>query len=117
MSAAGANNTKANSNKIIFTIKETKLYIPVVTLSANDNQKLSNFLSKRFSRSVYWNEYKTKCNKLQMNHNMANEYRYFHKPNFVGVNVLFAFVYSDQDDNSKRFNIQRHYSPKAIIKI
>ena len=48
---------------------------------------------------------------------MANEYRYFPKPNFVGFNVLFAFVYSNQDDNSKRFNIQRNYSPKAIIKI
>ena len=52
-----------------------------------------------------------------MNHNMVNECRYFPKPNFVGLNVLFAFVYSNQDDNSKRFNIQRHYSPKAIIKI
>ena len=29
-----------NSNKI-FTVKDTKLYVPVVTLSTKDNQKLS----------------------------------------------------------------------------
>ena len=28
------------------TIKDTKLYFPVVTLSTRDNQKLSNFLAK-----------------------------------------------------------------------
>ena len=44
LSAAGADND--NSNNIIFTIKDTKLYVPVVTLSATDNQKLSNFLAK-----------------------------------------------------------------------
>ena len=59
MSAAGADNTKANPNNIIFTIKKTKLYVPVATLSATEYQKLSKLLSKGFERSVYWNEYKT----------------------------------------------------------
>ena len=45
---------------IIFTIKDTKLYVPVVTLSAKDNQNLSKLLSKRSERSVSWNEYKRK---------------------------------------------------------
>ena len=35
--AAGGNNTVANPGNIIFKIKDTKLYIPVVTLSAKDN--------------------------------------------------------------------------------
>ena len=34
------------SNNIIFTIKDTKSYAPVVTLSAKDNQKLLQFLNK-----------------------------------------------------------------------
>ena len=58
LSAAGADND-ANSN-IIYTIKETKLYVRVVALSAKDNQKLSKLLSKLSERSVYWTEYKTK---------------------------------------------------------
>ena len=45
---------------LLFTVKDTKLNIPVVTLSARDNQKLSKHFSKEFERSVYWNEYKTK---------------------------------------------------------
>ena len=60
MSAAGGNNADANSNNIIFTIEDTKLYVPVVTLSAKDNQKLSKCFSKGFERSIYWNESKTK---------------------------------------------------------
>ena len=53
LSAAGAVNDDDKSNNIIFTIKDTKLYIPVVTLSARDKQKLSKLLSKGFERSVY----------------------------------------------------------------
>ena len=49
-----------NANSIIFTIKDTNLYVPVVTLNVKDNQKLSKLLSKRFERSVYQIEYKTK---------------------------------------------------------
>ena len=45
---------------ILFTIKNTKAYFPVVTLSARDNQKLSKLFSKGFERSVYWNEYNKK---------------------------------------------------------
>ena len=54
------NDNDNDDNNIIFTIKNTKLYVPVVTLSARDNQKLSKILSKRFEKSVYWNEDKTK---------------------------------------------------------
>ena len=59
MSAAGADNLNDNNNanNIIFTIKDTKLYVPIVTLSARNNQKLSKLLSKGFERSVYWNEH------------------------------------------------------------
>ena len=38
---------------IIFFIKDRKLYVPGVTLSAKDNQKLSKLLSKGFERSMY----------------------------------------------------------------
>ena len=66
LSVVGADNTDANPNNIIFTNKDTKLYVPLVTLSAKDNQKLSEFFSKGFERSVCWNEYKaTRENKIQ----------------------------------------------------
>ena len=45
---------------LVFTIKETKLHISVVTLSAKDNQELSKPPKKGSERSVFWNEYETK---------------------------------------------------------
>ena len=51
--AGGIENDGADSNKIIFTMKDTKFYVPSVTLSAKDNQKLSKLFSKRFGRSIY----------------------------------------------------------------
>ena len=53
--AAGADNANDRDDNIIFTIKDTKLYVLVVILLARDNQKLSQLLSKGFERSVYWN--------------------------------------------------------------
>ena len=53
LSAAGNDNANGNDDNIIFTIKDTKLYVPVVTLSARDNKKLTKLLSKRFERWVY----------------------------------------------------------------
>ena len=91
LSASGNKNNineDANVNNIIFTIKDTKIYVPVVTLSARDNQKLSKRLSKGFEGSVFWNEYKMKSD----NKNTANELINFLESNFVGVNRLFEFI-------------------------
>ena len=60
LSVVANDNDGVNLDNIIFAIKDTNLYVPVITLSANDNQKLSKILSKGFEISVYWNEYKTK---------------------------------------------------------
>ena len=51
--APGGDNTNDNPDNNIFTIKDTKLYVPVVTLSAKNTQKISKFFSKGFKRSVY----------------------------------------------------------------
>ena len=47
----------------LFTITDTKLYVPVVTLKTEDNTKLSKLLSQGFKRPIYWNEYKVIPNK------------------------------------------------------
>ena len=68
-------------------------------------------LSKGFERSVYWNKYKTKSD----NDSDTNEFRYFLKSNFVGVNRLFILVFSNEDAASKEFKAERYYLPKGII--
>ena len=42
--AAGVGNTTADLYNVNFTIKSTELYVPLVTLLAKDNKKLSTFL-------------------------------------------------------------------------
>ena len=46
LAAAANDNTNDNPNNIIFPIKDIKLYVPVVTLSADANQNLSKLLVK-----------------------------------------------------------------------
>ena len=111
LSAVDEGNANNRDDHIIFTIKATKLYVSVVTFSARDNQKLSKLHSKKFKRSVYWNEYETKSE----NKNTTNEYRYFPKWNFVGVNRLFVYVYLNRSNDVKQFKSRRYYLPKGII--
>ena len=89
MSTNGNNsdNDNANADNIILTTTDTKLYVPVVLLSARDKQ-LSKLLSKGFKRSVYWNEYKRKSEIK----NTTAEYGYFLESNFVRVNRLSDLI-------------------------
>ena len=107
------NINNINSDNIIFTIKDTKWYVPVVTLSARENQKLSRLLSKGFERSVYWNKYKAKSE----NKNTTNQLRYYHESNFVGVNRLFVLVYTNEGDNAKRLNAIEFKTYDVIINV
>ena len=68
----------------VFIINDTKLYVPVVTLSNKDFIEQQN---KGFQRSIYWNECKTK----EINENAdANVFKYINlDPSFQGVNRLF----------------------------
>ena len=47
-----------------FTRTDAKLYVPIVTLSIEDNSKLTKLLNEGFKRPIYWNEYKVTPNKV-----------------------------------------------------
>ena len=47
-----------------FRITDVKLYVPIVTLSIEDNSKLTKLLNEGFKRPIYWNEYKVTPNKV-----------------------------------------------------
>ena len=50
----------STTDEAAFKITNTKLYVPIVTLSSKDNVKLVQLLEERFNRPVYWNEYQKK---------------------------------------------------------
>ena len=52
------------ANNATFKITDAKLYVPIVTLSSEDNVKFSKLLSEGFKRPIYWNKYKLIPNKI-----------------------------------------------------
>ena len=58
-----------------FTITDAKLYVPAVTLSIEDNAKLTKLLSEEFKRLVYWNKYKVIPNKIYNQNNYIREFK------------------------------------------
>ena len=59
----------ANQNAT-FSITDTKLYVPVVTLSQQDNAKLLEQLQSGFKRVINWNKYLPKPELLAQNPNL-----------------------------------------------
>ena len=49
-----ANNANQDTR---FSITDTKFYVPVVTLSIEDNTKLLEQIKSGFKRKINWNEY------------------------------------------------------------
>ena len=81
-----------------FTITDAKLYVMIVTLSIEDNAKLSKLLSEGFKRSVYWKKYQITPNKTY------NENQYIRElldANYQGVKRLFVLTYSDSVGNNR----------------
>ena len=53
-----------------FEITDTKLYVPVVTLSTQENTKLLQQLKSSFKRVINWNKYLTKPESFRRNANL-----------------------------------------------
>ena len=76
-----------------FTITETNLYVPVVTLSTQDNAKLLPQLKSGFKRTISWNKYLSKPELLAQNPNL----NHLDEPSFQGVNRLFVLAFEDDE--------------------
>ena len=84
-----ASTNVANQNAT-FEISDTKLYVPVVTLSTQDNSKLLQQLKSGFKRVINWNKYISKPELLR-NPN-AN---HLFEPSFQEVNRLFVLAFEN----------------------
>ena len=68
-----------------FLITDTKLHIPVVTLSTQDNAKIIERLKSGFKRTINWNKCQTKISTEKQNQYLD----FLIDPSFQGVNRLF----------------------------
>ena len=109
-----------NQNKnSIFQITKGELYILNVTLNTENNNKLSELLSKGFERTVVWNEYKSKMETVNVAANDNNFKRTTLDVTFQGVSKLFAAAYEINDirrNANTEESIRRYYLPRAEIK-
>ena len=78
-----------------FAITETKLYVPVVTLSTQDNAKLLQQLKSGFKRTTNWNKYESSINIFAQNRYL----NYLINPSFQGVNRLFVLSFEKIREN------------------
>ena len=89
-----------------FKITNTKLYVPIVTLSTKDNEKLAKQLNVGFKRSVCWNEYKTKIESKNLNN--ENLTRFPLDASFQGVKRLFVLAFHNTNNDDKQVENDSH---------
>ena len=105
-----------NGGDVSFKITETKLYVPIVTLTTKDNVHLTKQLNEGFKRSVYWNKYVSKIETKAADNN--NVTRFLLDASFQGVNRLFVLAFNniDNDVNEvKRNSYKKNFLPRVDI--
>ena len=88
-----------------FKTTNTKLYVPIVTLSSKDNAKLVKLLEGGFNRPVYWDEYHTKIETWNLGNSLT---RFPVDAFFQGVWRLFVLVFDNTEGDAKKVERNRH---------
>ena len=92
-----------------FKITDTKLYVPVATFSAENDNKLLDQLKTGFQRKIKWNKYRSEMSNQTINNNL----NYLIDLTFTNVNRLF--VSSFENEETRSF-FPTYYVPKIEIK-
>ena len=85
-------NAAANQ-ETSFAITDTKLYVPVLTLSTQDNVKLLHQLKSGFKRTISWNKYQSKPTAQAPNQYL----NYLIGPSFF--HLIIMRIKKDKQDN------------------
>ena len=91
--AAGNNNDPpaiVAPTELEFQITDTKLHVPVVTLSKENDKKLLEQLKSGFKRTVKWNKYRSQMTAQPQKNNL----NYLNDPTFTSVNRLFVLSFA-----------------------
>ena len=80
----------------IFKITETKLYVPVATLSTKDDNNFLEQLKSGFKRTIKWNKYRSEMT----NQTKTNHLNHLIDPTFIKVNRLFVLSFKNEEDRT-----------------
>ena len=92
-----------------FAITKTKLYLPVVTLSTQDNAKLLQQSKSDFNRTINWSKYQSSIKTYAQNRYL----NHLVDPSFQGVNKLFVLSFENENDRASH---SPYYPSKVEIK-
>ena len=92
-----------------FKITDTQLYVPVVTLTTQDNVKLLQQLKSGFKRTITWKKYQPKVSPEALNLYLD----FLIDPSIQGVNRLFVLSFEDKEDRTVQ---TKYYLPTVEIK-
>ena len=100
-----------------FKITDAKLYVPVVTLSKENDTKLLEQLKLGFKRTIKWNKYRSQMTIQPQNNNL----NYLIDPTFTNVNRLFVLSFqriAGENNTTKDYkdSFSHYYVQNAIIK-
>ena len=70
---------------------DTKLYVPVVTLSTEDENNFLKQLKSGFKRTIKWNKYRSEM----ANQTKTNNLNYLIDPTFNKTNILFVLPFKN----------------------
>ena len=79
-----------------FKIADTKLCVPVVTLSIENDKKLLEQLKPGFKRISKWNKYRSEMTNQTINNNL----NYLIDPKFTKLNRLFVLSFENKNDRT-----------------
>ena len=102
-------STGVQNQNATFSITDTKLYVPVVTLPTQENTKFLQQLKSGFKRVINWNKYLSKPELLARNPNL----NHLVEPSFQGVNRLLVLAFENDDE---RKSDDQYYLPTIEIK-
>ena len=99
-----------------FQIKYTKLYVPVVTLSKENDIELLEQLKTGFKTTIKWNKYISQMSVENNNNNL----HYLIDPTFTNGNRLFVLSFEIIEENNIKKDCKNsfshYYIPKVQIK-
>ena len=98
-----------------FAITDAKLHVPIVTLSTKGSANLTEELSEKFKRSVYWNSYETKP--VKVIEQGKNIYELLNV-SFQGVKRLFVPAYFIAENGNNEAGVKdnkKFFPPRGEI--
>ena len=102
-------NTEAPTGASV-AINDCRLYVPVVTLSKDDEIKLLTNLKSGFKREIIWNKYRSQMTTEAINNNL----NILVDPTFTNVNRLFVLAYPTTDNRQSYYEF---YLPNVMVKV